>query len=57
MIGSATGTQRIEDVMEGLTYTYAQKHGRLPDERGRAGLGWWAAQDTRPEKKTPCPLE
>ncbi|MFE3830861.1 relaxase domain-containing protein [Streptomyces sp. NPDC059092] len=54
---SSTRRQRIEDVLEGLTYQYAHKHGRLPGERARHGLGWWAAQDTRPEKKTPRPLK
>ncbi|MFQ6147455.1 MobF family relaxase [Streptomyces seoulensis] len=54
---SATRRQQIEDVLEGLTYQYAQKHGRLPGEKARAGLGWWAAQDTRREKKVPRPLE
>jgi conjugative relaxase-like TrwC/TraI family protein len=54
---SSTRRQRIEDVLEGLTYKYAEKHGRLPGERARHGLGWWAAQDTRPEKKTPRPLK
>ncbi|MFE6129512.1 MobF family relaxase [Streptomyces sp. NPDC056437] len=54
---SSTRRQRIEDALEGLTYKYAQKHGRLPGEQARHGLGWWAAQDTRPEKKTPRPLK
>ncbi|MGV9884835.1 relaxase domain-containing protein [Streptomyces sp. NPDC003006] len=54
---SSTRRQRIEDVLEGLTYKYAQKHGRLPGEHARHGLGWWAAQDTRPEQKTPRPLK
>ncbi|GAA3381076.1 hypothetical protein GCM10020367_70910 [Streptomyces sannanensis] len=54
---SSTRRQRIEDVLEGLTYKYAEKHGRLPGERARQGLAWWAAQDTRPEKKTPRPLK
>ncbi|MFF0837655.1 MULTISPECIES: MobF family relaxase [unclassified Streptomyces] len=54
---SSTRRQRIEDVLEGLTYKYTQEHGRLPGERARHGLGWLAAQDTRPEKKTPRPLE
>ncbi|MYZ34337.1 relaxase domain-containing protein, partial [Streptomyces sp. SID4917] len=54
---SATRRQQIEDVLEGLTYKYAQKRGRLPGEKARNGLGWWAAQDTRREKKTPRPLE
>ncbi|MCF3180031.1 relaxase domain-containing protein [Streptomyces polychromogenes] len=54
---SATRRQQIEDVLEGLTYKYAQKHGRLPGEKARAGLGWWAAQETRRDKKTPYPLE
>ncbi|MFE1901613.1 MobF family relaxase [Streptomyces yangpuensis] len=54
---SATRRQQIEEVLEGLTYKYAKKHGRLPGEKAREGLGWWAAQDTRREKKTPRPLE
>jgi hypothetical protein len=54
---SSTRRRRIEDVLEGLTYKYAQKHGRLPGERARHGLGWQASQDTRPEKKTPRPLK
>ncbi|MEU2556837.1 MobF family relaxase [Streptomyces sp. NPDC013313] len=54
---SSTRRQQIEDVLEGLTYKYAQEHGRLPGERARHGLGWQAAQDTRPEKKTPRPLK
>ncbi|MFJ2102865.1 MobF family relaxase [Streptomyces anulatus] len=54
---SSIRRQRIEDALEGLTYTYVQEHGRLPGEKARHGLGWQAAQDTRPEKKTPRPLE
>ncbi|MGW3029165.1 MobF family relaxase [Streptomyces sp. NPDC001221] len=54
---SATRRQRIEDALEGITDQYAAKHGRLPGEHGRHRLGWWAAQTTRPEKKTPRPLE
>ncbi|GGY73589.1 MobF family relaxase [Streptomyces anulatus] len=54
---SSTRRRRIEDVLEGLTYTYAQEHGRLPGESACHGLGWQAAQDTRPEKKTPRSLE
>jgi len=54
---SATRRQRIEDVLEGLTYKYAQQYGRLPGEKARHGLGWQAAQDTRPEKKVPRPLK
>ncbi len=54
---SSTRRQRIEDVLEGLTYKFAQEHGRLPGEKARHGLGWQAAQDTRPEKKTPRPLK
>lgn len=54
---SSTRRQQIEDVLEGLTYKYAQEHGRLPGEQARHGLGWQAAQDTRPEKKTPRPLK
>ncbi|MER5886945.1 MobF family relaxase [Streptomyces sp. NPDC001941] len=53
---SATRRQQIEDVLEGLTYAYAQQHGRLPGEKAREALGWWAAQDTRRAKKTPRPL-
>ncbi|MGW1902248.1 MobF family relaxase [Streptomyces hirsutus] len=54
---SSTRRQRIEDALEGITDKYVDKHGRLPGERGRHGLGWWAAQDTRPEKKSPKPRE
>ncbi|POX39434.1 MobF family relaxase [Streptomyces sp. Ru72] len=54
---SSTRRQRIEDALEGITDQYVKDHGRLPGERGRHGLGWWAAQDTRPKKKTPRPLE
>ncbi|MGW5990324.1 MobF family relaxase [Streptomyces anulatus] len=45
---SSTRRQRIEDALEGLTYTYVQEHGRLPGEKARHGMGWQAAQDTRP---------
>ncbi|RPK23581.1 Multifunctional conjugation protein TraI [Streptomyces sp. ADI91-18] len=54
---SATRREQIDAALEGITDTYVKKHGRLPGERGRNGLGWWAAQDTRREKKTPKPLE
>ncbi|MFD9538347.1 MobF family relaxase [Streptomyces sp. NPDC060010] len=54
---SATRRRRIEDVLEGITDDYIQKHGRLPSERARHGLAWWAAQETRPDKKTPRPLD
>ncbi|MGW2050822.1 relaxase domain-containing protein [Streptomyces sp. NPDC001858] len=53
---SSTRRRRIEDELEGLTAQYVARHGRLPDERARHGLGWWAAQETRPDKKTPRPL-
>ncbi|MET8012949.1 MobF family relaxase [Streptomyces sp. NPDC005271] len=53
---SATRRQRIEDALEGITDRYVAKHGRLPGERARHGLAWWAAQDIRPEKETPRPL-
>jgi hypothetical protein len=43
--------------LERITDQYAGAHGRLPDERARHALGWWAAQDTRREKKTPKPLK
>ncbi|MFJ1789665.1 MobF family relaxase [Streptomyces anulatus] len=54
---SSTRRRRIEDALEGLTYSYVQEHGRLPGEKARHSLGWQAAQDTRPEKKTPRPRE
>ncbi|WP_435059722.1 MobF family relaxase [Streptomyces sp. bgisy060] len=54
---SATRREQIAPVLERLTEQYARDHGRLPDERARHALGWWAAQDTRREKKTPKPLE
>ncbi|MFD3533382.1 MobF family relaxase [Streptomyces sp. NPDC058664] len=54
---SSTRRRRIEDVLEGITDDYIQKHGRLPSERARHGLAWWAAQETRPDKKTPRPLD
>jgi conjugative relaxase-like TrwC/TraI family protein len=53
----STRRERIEDVLETITDEYVKEHGRLPDERARHGLGWRAAQDTRPDKKTPRPLE
>ncbi|WP_371591282.1 MobF family relaxase [Streptomyces sp. NBC_00513] len=54
---SATRRRRIEDVLEGITDDYIRKHGRLPGERARHGLAWWAAQETRPDRKTPRPLD
>ncbi|MFJ1930439.1 MULTISPECIES: MobF family relaxase [unclassified Streptomyces] len=54
---SSTRRRRIENVLEGITDDYVKKHGRLPGERARHGLAWWAAQETRPEKKTPRPLD
>ncbi|MEU3787482.1 MobF family relaxase [Streptomyces sp900129855] len=54
---SSTRRRRIEDVLEGITDQYVKKHGHLPGERARHGLAWWAAQETRPEKKTPRPLD
>ncbi|MFF8717425.1 MobF family relaxase [Streptomyces sp. NPDC015184] len=54
---SSTRRRRIEDVLEGITDAYVKKHGRLPGERARHGLGRWAAQETRPDKKTPRPLD
>lgn len=54
---SSTRRQRIEQALEGITAQYVKDHGRLPGERARHGLGWWAAQDTRPERKTPRRLE
>ncbi|MBT2493963.1 hypothetical protein J7E96_36875 [Streptomyces sp. ISL-96] len=56
MTGPPPASQQIEQAMEGITDKYVNKHGRLPGERGRHGLGSWVAQDTRPEKKTPRPL-
>ncbi|MFD9794765.1 MobF family relaxase [Streptomyces sp. NPDC059070] len=54
---SATRREQIDQALVGITDRYVKKHGRLPGERARHGLGWWAAQDTRREKKTPKPLE
>ncbi|MCZ4100999.1 MobF family relaxase [Streptomyces sp. H39-C1] len=54
---SSTRREQIDQALVGITDRYVEKHGRLPDERARNGLGWWAAQDTRREKKTPKPLE
>ncbi|MFC8793378.1 MobF family relaxase [Streptomyces cinereoruber] len=54
---SSTRRQRIKEALEGITAQYVEDHGRLPDERARHGLGWWAAQDTRPAKKDPKRLE
>lgn len=54
---SSTRRRRIEDALEGITDDYVKKHGRLPGERARHGLAWWAAQETRPDKKTPRPLD
>ncbi len=54
---SASRRQRIEDALEVLTDQYVKDHGHLPSERGRHQLGWWAAQETRPAKKTPKPLQ
>ncbi len=48
---SSTRRRQIEQALEGITDQYAEEHGRLPGERGHDGLGWWTAQDTRPEKK------
>ncbi|MBQ0867360.1 MobF family relaxase [Streptomyces sp. RK75] len=53
---SASRRQRIEDALEVLTDQYVKDHGHLPGERGRHGLGWWAAQETRPAKKELKPL-
>ncbi|WOP07066.1 hypothetical protein R2B67_00280 [Streptomyces cyaneofuscatus] len=44
---SSTRRRRIENVLEGLTHTYAQYQGWLPGEKARHGMGWQAAQDTR----------
>ncbi|MFD3621946.1 relaxase domain-containing protein [Streptomyces sp. NPDC058676] len=54
---SSTRRRRIEDILEGITDGYVKKHGHLPGVRARRGLAWWAAQETRPEKKTPRPLD
>ncbi|MFJ5850823.1 MobF family relaxase [Streptomyces sp. NPDC092903] len=54
---SATRREQMAPVLERITDKYVKKHKRLPGERGRSGLGWWAAQDTRREKKNPKPLE
>ncbi|WP_233447231.1 relaxase domain-containing protein [Streptomyces albireticuli] len=54
---SATRREQIEKALEGITDQSVREHGRLPGERVRRGLGWWAAQDTRREKKPLKPLE
>ncbi|MFJ4745633.1 MobF family relaxase [Streptomyces sp. NPDC088775] len=54
---SSTRREQMAPVLERITDKYVKKHKRLPGERGRNGLGWWAAQDTRREKKTPKPLQ
>ncbi|MFF7365405.1 MobF family relaxase [Streptomyces sp. NPDC008125] len=54
---SATRREQMGPVLERITDEYVKKHGRLPGERARHGLGWQAAQDTRREKKNPKPLE
>ncbi|MCG7525163.1 relaxase domain-containing protein [Streptomyces sp. OfavH-34-F] len=54
---SSTRREQMAPVLERITEKYVKKHKRLPGERGRHGLGWWAAQDTRRAKKTPKPLE
>ncbi|MFE3583171.1 MobF family relaxase [Streptomyces vinaceus] len=54
---SSTRREQMAPVLERITDQYVKKHKRLPGERGRNGLGWWAAQDTRREKRTPKPLE
>ncbi|MEV5567915.1 MobF family relaxase, partial [Streptomyces sp. NPDC052196] len=54
---SSTRREQMAPVLERLTDKYVKKYKRLPGERGRHGLGWWAAQDTRRAKKTPKPLE
>lgn len=40
---SATRREQIDVALEGITDRYVAKHGRLPGERGRHRLGWWAA--------------
>ncbi|WP_189554739.1 MobF family relaxase [Streptomyces lavendofoliae] len=54
---SATRREQMAPVLERITDEYVKKYKHLPGERGRHGLGWWAAQDTRRAKKTPKPLE
>ncbi|WP_307781853.1 relaxase domain-containing protein [Streptomyces sp. MBT65] len=53
---TSTRRQQIEQALEGITDRYVKDHGRLPGERARHALGWQAAQDTCPEKKTVRPL-
>ncbi|MER5466396.1 MobF family relaxase [Streptomyces sp. NPDC002668] len=53
---SATRRERILEALEGVTDAYVARHERLPGERAQHSLAWWAAQDTRREKKTPKPL-
>lgn len=40
---STTRRRRIEDVLEGIIDDYVKEHGRLPGERARHGVAWWAA--------------
>lgn len=54
---SATRREQMAPVLERITDEYVKKYKQLPEERGRHGLGWWAAQNTRRAKKTPKPLE
>lgn len=54
---SSTRREQMAPVLERITDEYVKEHKRLPGERGRNGLGWWAAQDTRRAKKIPKPLE
>jgi hypothetical protein len=52
----STRRQQIEAAYDGLVDWYEGKHHRKPGERARYGLARWAAEDTRPAKKTPLPL-
>ncbi|MET8249687.1 MobF family relaxase [Streptomyces sp. NPDC005202] len=48
---SATRREQVLAALEGLTDQYVSDHGRLPGEHAQHGLAWWAAQDTRRDKK------
>ncbi|MEU0992146.1 MobF family relaxase [Streptomyces sp. NPDC005953] len=48
---SSTRREQMAPVLERITDEYVQKYKKLPDERGRHGLGWWAAHDTRMRPK------
>ncbi|MFG2197115.1 MobF family relaxase [Streptomyces sp. NPDC048639] len=52
----ATRSTRIQDAYKDLAADYVTKHGHPPGERARYRLRRRAAEETRPQKKTPLPL-